>query len=509
MMTDSAQRATLVLFGGTGDLATSKLLPALFNLWKQGEIRDCLIVGVGRRCESTAAYRALLAEQVELASREPADWERFAGSVEFHQGEIQTGADFSALRSRLEELEGGRDLPGNRLFYYSVGPRWFVSITENLSRAGLLPRPAEGPSGHWTRIIVEKPFGHDLSSAVKLDDALHQYVDESQIYRIDHYLGKETVQNLIAFRFANGHIEPTWNHHYVDHVQITVAETVGIGHRAGYYEPAGALRDVMQNHMLQLLALTAMEPPNRLDPEALRDEKVKALDAIRLAGSARDVERDTIRGQYGAGTVDGKSVAGYRGEPGVADDSLTPTFVAARLYLDTWRWAGVPFLLRHGKRLRRRATEIAIQFKTPPLALFRTMEIPVRCANVLVLRIQPQEGICWRFGAKVPGRGMKLDDVEMDFSYEESFQARIPEAYERLVLDALLGDPTLFTRSDEVRSSWRWADSVIGAWEELDPPEFPNYPAGSWGPTEADRLFEGAPAAGQEFTCRMGWRQLA
>ncbi len=506
--TTGPENATIVLFGGTGDLARRKLFPALFDLWKQGDLPDCVVIGIGRRVDDTAAYRELIREGVDAAEAHPDDWKRFAEHIEFHHGDIMEAEDFEALRKRVEELEQQRQFSGNRLFYYAVGPELFAPITEQLAASGLLRRAAEERTGNagWSRIVVEKPFGHDLVSAEKLDATLHAHVDESQIYRIDHYLGKETVQNIIAFRFANGLIEPVWNHKYVDHVQITMAESVGVENRAAFYEKAGALRDVMQNHMLQLLAVTAMEPPNSLDPEAVRTEKLKTLHAIRLPANAEEVEACTVRGQYGSGSINGEKVPGYRQEADVAADSNTPTFVAARLYLDTWRWAGVPFLLRHGKRMAKRATEIAVQFRTPPLALFRGTDIPGRCTNLLMIRIQPDEGISLRFGAKRPGGGMHIANVQMDFGYEESFNARIPDAYERLLIDALTGDPTLFTRSDEVRAMWRWADAVQEGWEAIGPPRYPNYAAGSWGPPEADRLFSGEKAARLGF-CLIGWRQ--
>ena len=499
-----SERATIVLFGGTGDLAKRKLLPALFNLWKGGELADCLILGVGRRTADTAAYQTLLRENVNVAAEHPDEWQRFAKQIEFHHGEIATDADFVSLRARVEALEKARNLPGNRLFYYAVGPRWFAPITDQLTRCGLLKKAADTGTDGWGRIVVEKPFGHDLASADELDARLHADLDESQIYRIDHYLGKETVQNVIAFRFANGLFEPIWNQKYVDHVQITVAESVGVEQRAAYYERSGALRDMMQNHMLQLLAVTAMEPPNSLAPNAVRDEKVKTLEAMRLPASPEEVDAWTVRGQYGPGTMNGTAVPGYRAEPGVAPDSTTLTYVGARVYLDTWRWAGVPFLLRHGKRLPKRATEVAIKFKTPPLALFRGTDVPGVCTNLLIIRIQPDEGISLRFGAKQPGVGMKIDNVQMDFSYEEAFDERIPEGYERLLLDSLIGDPTLFTRADEVRAMWRWADTLLEGWDTIGAPTFPNYAAGSWGPADAARIFPAIETGG----CAIGWREL-
>lgn len=506
MNAEVVRQVTLVLFGGTGDLATRKLLPALFDLWRRERIADCLFLGVGRRAANLEEYQALLQAKVEVAAKHPDAWARFAQMIGYHRGELGSADDFAALRQTVTALEQERNLPGRRLFYYAVDPEWFAPITEGLAAAGLLERQNETTGDRWARILVEKPFGHDLASALELDRRLSAVVAEKQIFRIDHYLGKETVQNLIAFRFANGLFEPVWNQKYVETVQITVAESLGVGGRAAYYENAGALRDMVQNHMLQLLALTAMEPPISLEADTIRDEKVKVLRALRIPATAAEVEVCTVRGQYGPGTIGREPVPGYREEPGVAPGSQTPTYVAARLFVDTWRWANVPFFLRHGKRLAKRGTEIAIQFRTPPLALFRGTEVFGHVANLLVVRIQPNEGISMHFGAKRPGAGMRLANVRMDFDYEEGFGTSIPEAYERLLLDALLGDATLFTRSDEVQAMWRWADAVLTGWSRLPPARFPNYPAGSWGPAEAESLFP----HGDEIpvgSCPVGWRR--
>lgn len=506
MAAEVVKQATLVLFGGTGDLARRKLLPALFRLWRQRLLQDSIFVGVGRRSPDVHAYRALLREQVDVARQHPEQWADFEQMIHYHRGEINTREDFVSLRDQIVTLEQERQMSGRRLFYYSVGPDYFAPITEHLGAVGLIRRMTHRRDDPWYRIVVEKPFGYNLETARELDHRLHAVLDEHQIFRIDHYLGKETVQNVLAFRFANGLWEPTWNSKYIEHVQITVAESDGIGDRAGYYESAGAMRDMVQNHMMQLLALTAMEPPNSLDADSVRNEKLKVLQAIRLPQTPEEVAVSTVRGQYGPGTINGKPVHGYRDEPGVHPDSATPTYVASQIYLDTWRWANVPFLLRHGKRLPKKGTEIAIKYRTPPLALFRGTGVVGSCPNVLVLRIQPDEGVSLYFGAKRPGAGLSVSNVRMNFTYEQEFHAEIPEAYERLLLDAMLGDATLFIRGDEVRAMWRWADALIGGWDQLPPLAYPNYAAGTWGPPEAEALFphgDAIPAG----SCPVGWRR--
>jgi len=506
MNAEVVKKATFVMFGGTGDLALRKLLPALFHNWKHKLMQDCLIVAVGRRCKDMTEYLQFINERCEEAREERDQWGQFAKQIAYHRGEIKTTEDFRALRAKIEELEHERGVGVGRLFYYAVGPDFFIPVTEQLAEVGLLKRGDGRALTGWSRIVVEKPFGRDKASAQQLDSVLRKHLDESQIFRIDHYLGKETVQNVLALRFANGFFEPVWNYKYVASVQITVAESIGVEDRAEYYESAGALRDMMQNHMLSLLSLTAMEPPFSLDADAIRDEKLKVLRSIRQPHSPEDVDRNTVRGQYGPGKIDGKEVVGYRQEPKVNPNSITPTYVAARVFVDNWRWANVPFCLRHGKRMAKRGTEIAIQFTTPPLSLFRGTGIFEHVNNTLVLRIQPNEGITLHFGAKTPGVGMKLANVNMDFTYAEEFHQEIPEAYERLLLDAMLGDQTLFMRSDEVAAMWQWADAIQMGWDKLPPPTFPNYPAGSWGPPEAEFLLphEGEIAPG---LCPIGWRR--
>ena len=503
---EAVHRIAVVMFGGTGDLARRKLLPALFRLWQQKRLRESVIVAVGRRCDDRADYLKFLRDSVDVAAEQPDDWTRFEEVLQYHQGEIRTDDDFRSLSEAVGTLERDHGLSNNRLFYYAVGPRWFTEITAGLSRVGLLPHADGAEAGAWARIVVEKPFGTDLDSAIALDEALHQYVSESQVFRIDHYLGKETVQNIMALRFANGIFEPIWNRHHIEQVQITVAESVGVGDRADYYDTSGATRDVMQNHMLQLLAITAMEPPISLGADALRDEKVKVLRSVRLPQDLGQVQRSTVRAQYGPGRIDGHDVPGYRQEQGVAPGSTTETYVATRVFCDTWRWANVPFYLRHGKRMPKKGTEIAIQFRTPPLALFRDTDVCGQCENLLILRIQPDEGISLQFGAKVPGSGMSIGLVRMNFDYQTGFRQPIPEAYERLLLDAMLGDATLFTRSDEVRASWRWTDAILKKWAEIPRKVLNTYPAGSWGPPAAESLFPQGDevAAGQ---CPISWRR--
>ena len=484
-----AKQFTLVLFGATGDLAHRKLFPSLFRLWKSNLIEDFLILATGRSQADRAAFLDYLREYVEEASTEHEAWASFENSIEFFQLDAKNEQSFHEMASALESLEKDRNLTGNRLFYLSVSPGLFGSITENLASSGMLKRDSNHQDAPWSRLVVEKPFGHNLESAKKLDDHLSRFVEETQVYRIDHYLGKETVQNLVAFRFANGMIEPLWNSHHIASVQITVAETLGVGDRADYYESAGALRDMMQNHMMQLLALTAMEPPLSLSPKDIRNEKVRVLRSIKIPTSPKEVAQSTVQGQYGPGVVDGVKVPGYRDEEGVDPNSTTPTFISTRVELDNWRWTGVPFYLRHGKRLPSRVSEIRVRFRTPPMHLFHASECSPSCPNVLRIRIQPEEGIRLSVGAKRPGPGMNIDSVDLEFNYSDSFGVDLPESYERLLLDAIMGDPTLFIRQDEVEASWVWADAVLKGLEEQQVPNFPNYTAGSTGPEDAGSIF--------------------
>ena len=474
--------ATLVIFGVTGDLAKRKLLPAVFGLWQDGLLGSAFnIVGVGRQEMTDDQFKDFVLEALKTSKEtdtiQPGSLEKFRDLLYYEFGDFSTDEVYGLVRQELdraEEAHGGRK---NALFYLSTPPSLFEPISNGLGRQGLADE-SEG----WRRIIIEKPFGRDVQSARKLNDALHRVWDESQIYRIDHYLGKETVQNLMAIRFGNAIFEPLWNRSFVDHVQITAAEDLGLEGRAGYYEEAGVVRDMLQNHLMQLFTLTAMEPPSAFDADAIRDEKVKVLRSVRRV-TPQDVDSFAVRGQYGPGVVDGEPVPGYREEPGVQPDSSTPTYAALKLQVDNWRWEGVPFFLRTGKRLPKKVTEIAVVFKRPPLGMFPGgME-----RNVLAFRIQPDEGVSLKFSSKSPGQEMVLREVVMDFRYD-AFGAQLESPYSRLLLDAMLGDATLFPREDEVDLAWQVVSGLLEAWEGTPAPDFPNYPAGTWGPEAADRL---------------------
>ncbi|HLW46825.1 MAG TPA: glucose-6-phosphate dehydrogenase [bacterium] len=490
----------VVIFGATGDLTQTKLMPALYTLARLGMIPSNLaVVGVARRPKTDAVFRKEMAEAVAPDGAAPATgakagtralWDAFARGLYYVQGEFHDPEGYVRLHAALERADQERGTAGNRLYYLATAPEFYADIIQQLDRHGLVERGA--PRGGevrrpWTRVVVEKPFGRDLRSAQALNRALLRVFREGQIYRIDHYLGKETVQNILVFRFANGIFEPLWNQHYIDHVQITVAESGGVDGRAGYYETAGVVRDIVQNHMMQLLTLATMEAPVAVDADQVRDEKVKVLRAARRP-SPDGVEAEVVLGQYAAGVVGGQEVVGYRSEPRVAEGSRTPTFIAMRLFLDNWRWAGVPFYLRTGKRLPKRATEIAVQFKQAPLPLFREGS---REPNLLTLNIQPDEGISLRFIAKAPGTAMSLRPVNMGFQYGAAFGGEELTAYERLLLDCMIGDQTLFTRRDEVESAWELFEPLLTWWDKSEPPPpaLP-YEAGTWGPDAARILIE-------------------
>ena len=478
----------VVLFGATGDLAHRKVVPALFHLWVGNLLPERFaLVCFGRRPFSDQEIRTSLRTSLDKHARiTPVDeekWAAFAARITYHQGGFDEPAAYASLSTKLAAIDTESGTDGNRLYYLATPASSFPEIVRGLGAAGLDHEMADGG---WRRIVIEKPFGRDLETAVRLNREVGKVFRESQVYRIDHYLGKETVRNILIFRFGNLIFEPIWHRRYIDHVQITVAESIGVEGRGAFYEETGALRDILQNHLLQLLTLVAMEPPANLEADALRDEKLKVLRAIRPI-PVEKVDQSVVRGQYGPGWVGATETSAYRSEPAVDPASETETFVAARLEIDDWRWAGVPFYLRAGKRLPKRATEIAIQFKDVPQRLFPTVgEEPE--SNLLVIRIQPDEGILLKFAAKVPGLGIDVRPVNMDFAYGSAFTVESPDAYETLILDALLGDASLFTRADEVEAAWRIVDPIIDAWIAGPEPEMPNYTSGTWGPEAADEL---------------------
>jgi glucose-6-phosphate 1-dehydrogenase len=479
----------MVIFGGSGDLAHRKIVPALYNL----ELHRLLpqnfgVIGSSRTPFSDEEYRRDMRKAVEEFSRtqpiQPQVWESFASRLHYVAGSSTDPDTYARVGDLLERFDRDLGTDGNRLFYLSLIPKLFPDTVRGIGKSGIGGR---GWDRGWSRIVAEKPFGHDLASARELQTLLTEVFPEEDVFRIDHYLGKESVQNIIAFRFANGIYEPVWNHHYVDHLQVTVAESLGIEHRGNFYETAGAIRDIVQNHILQVLALVAMEPPGTFEPEDVRNEKAKVLKALRR-WEGEEVDKHVVRGQYGPGWVEGKPVPGYREEPDVAPDSTVETYVAAWFQIDNWRWAGTPIFLRTGKRLPKRATEVVVQFKAAPHLPFGQAAQDGLEPNALVLRIQPDEGITMKFGAKVPGPSLEVRSVNMDFSYGTSFADDLPDAYERLLLDVMVGDPTLFPRWDSVELAWHVIQPILDRWAVSDPPELPNYDAGEWGPKAADEL---------------------
>ncbi len=503
-----APPAQVVIFGASGDLTRRKLIPALSRLAADDRVgRSLSVIGVSRSRKNDEAFRAELREALpEDAGK---GFDELAPRIHYIPGDVGSCESLVSLGERLDALPGGRET--GRLFYLSLKPDLFGAAVGNLSRAGLLDMREDEPVA-WRRVVIEKPFGHDLQSARSLNASLHAALREDQIYRIDHYLGKETVQNLLGFRFHNAIFEPLWNRNHVELVQITVAESIGVEQgRGAYYDGTGALRDMLQNHMLQILALVAMEPPASLDPEAIRNQKVELLRGLHCPDHD-EVGTSSVRARYAAGRDPAdREVVGYLDEQGVDPDSQTETYVALRAEIDSWRWSGVPFLLRHGKRLPQRFTEVQVQFRTPPLQLFnrpdgmdaaefrRRLRDGSLCQirpNVLTLGIQPRETIRLSFGVKQPGSALVMSPATLDFDYREHFGAAPPDAYERLLQDALLGDPTLFLRADEIEASWRYADEVRAGWTGASAPPLLEYPAGSWGPDEANALFHG---------CEGGW----
>ncbi len=485
----TADPCVMVIFGASGDLTRRKLIPALYNLASQQLLApEFAVIGIGRTPMSDEDMRKRLSDnfkQFATGPVDPAVWESFIRRIYYISGDFDDPGLYENLNAKLAKVNQENNSHGNFFFYLATAPDFFGDIVERLAKLGLTTEE----NGQWRRVIVEKPFGHDLDSARALNQQLLKVVSERQIYRIDHYLGKETVQNILAFRFANGIFEPIWNRRYIDNVQISVGETVGVEKRGDYYDKAGALRDMVPNHIMQLITLSAMEPPISFEANAVRDEQAKILHAIQPFTS-EDVLSKTVRGQYGEGVVDGERVPAYRAEPGVPSDSRTETYVAMKLLIDNWRWAGVPFFLRTGKRLASRSTHVVIEFRRAPFVLFRETQVEDLMPNQLIMHIQPEEGISLRFAAKTPGPAMHLGEVDMDFNYADYFGKSSSTGYERLLHDCMIGDATLFQRADMVEAGWSIVNPVLDVWKALPPRNFPNYASGSWGPKEADELLE-------------------
>jgi glucose-6-phosphate 1-dehydrogenase len=479
----------MVIFGAAGDLTRRKLIPALYNLANEQLLsREFAVIGLARGPMSTEDFRNKVSQDIKQYATGPVDsdlWEWFVRRMYYIQGDFGDTQAYLRLRETLESVDKDHSTHGNYFFYLATAPDYFGPVIENLGKTGLLAEAND----HWRRVIVEKPFGRDLDSARALNKQIQKVLDEKQIYRIDHYLGKETVQNILAFRFANGIFEPIWNRRYIDHVQISVAETVGVESRGGYYDQAGALRDMVPNHIMQLISLTAMEPPISFQADAVRDEQAKILHAIQPLTSEEVLLR-SVRGQYREGIVGGQRIPAYRSEQDVPSDSRTETFVAMKLQIDNWRWADVPFYLRTGKAMPVRNTHIVIQFRQAPFVLFRDTPVENLTPNQLVLHIQPEEGISLRFAAKTPGAVMRLGTVDMNFEYADYFGVTPSTGYERLLHDCMIGDATLFQRADMVEAGWCVVNPVLDVWKALPPRNFPNYAAGTWGPKEADDLME-------------------
>lgn len=477
----------LVIFGAAGDLTKRKLMPALYNLSLHGLLpTNFAIIGVSRADKNDQSFRDEITEAMKQFATNQLDnqkWSWFQERIYYLRGNFEEADTYARLKERLTKIDQEHGANNNYLYYLATAEDYFEKIIENLSSSGL----SQEKEGVWRHVIIEKPFGNDLDSACALNRRILAVLKESQIYRIDHYLGKETVQNILVFRFGNGIFEPAWNSRYIDHIQITVAESVGIEGRGGFYEKAGALRDFVPNHLFQLLSLIAMEPPRCFEADAVRDKKSELLNSIHPFTEA-DVRRNAVRGQYGPGTINGKSVVGYRSENRVAADSNVETFVALKLKIDSWRWGSVPFYLRTGKYLPKRATEIAIQFKNPPLPLFRDEGTDILSPNFLAMHIQPNEGISLQFGAKIPGPTVRIGQVKMNFCYKDYFGASPSTGYETLIYDCMVGDPTLFQRADNVEAGWKVVKPIQDLWASEKPTDFPNYAAGSWGPTKADEL---------------------
>jgi glucose-6-phosphate 1-dehydrogenase len=479
----------MVIFGAGGDLTKRKLLPAICNLAQSGFLPEQFaIIAFSSGDRTTENFRKLLTDEIAEFAASPVDtkiWQRIRDRIYYVRGDAQDSAAYQRLKTQLAQVDKDQGTQGNRFFYLAVAPKYFSIIVRQLGAAGL----TQEDNGHWSRVIIEKPFGRDLASAQQLNRDLQKVLKEHQIYRIDHYLGKETVQNIMVFRFGNSIFEPIWNRRYIDHVQITAAETVGVEHRGSYYETSGALRDMVPNHLFQLLSLTAMEPPISFDADAVRGKQAEILHAVPPL-TQEEVRTEAVRGQYGEGICEGERVPAYRNEPDVAAMSITETFIALKLAIDNWRWADVPFYLRTGKRMAKHVTEIVIQFRRTPFMLFRNTGVKDLEANKLVLHIQPGEGISLRFGAKIPGPVMKIGPVNMDFDYARDFGSSHSTGYERLLHDCMLGDPTLFQHADMVETGWSVIQPVLDYWKSQPAGNFPNYASGSWGPAESTELLK-------------------
>lgn len=503
--TPAAPPCAMVIFGAAGDLTKRLVVPSLYNLAHSGQLsEEFQLVGVDLAASSADAWRQGLQDAMKeflvpggefhVDKIDQATWEWLARRMSYVQGDLNDPAMYRKVRDHLGGLDKTGGTAGNYLFYLAIADRFFATAVAGLGAADLVTER----DGQWRRVVIEKPFGHDLNSAKALNNEVRKVLQEHQIYRMDHFLGKETVQNIMALRFGNGMFEPLWGREHIDHVEITAAETVGVEHRGKFYEKTGALRDMVPNHMFQLLAMTAMEPPNSFDADAVRSKKTEVLEAIKPLDEAQAL-KDAVRGQYDEGTLLNQHVQAYRSEPDVARDSATETYVAWKLGIDNWRWAGVPFYLRTGKRLKRRTTEIAIRFRQAPFMLFRGTEVERLSPNWMVLRIQPDEGIALEFAAKRPGPSMSLGNVRMDFAYESYFNVSSSTGYETLLYDCMSGDPTLFQRADTVEAGWQAVQPIIDAWANNPPKDFPNYAAGSNGPAAADQLLVGVERA---------WRSL-
>jgi glucose-6-phosphate 1-dehydrogenase len=479
----------MVIFGAAGDLTARMLIPALYNLAQADLLSpDFAVLGVARAQLSNEQFRKNTFDDIQKYCGDCIDakiWEDFSKHFYYYAGDFKNDQLYPQIKEQLDQIDREHSTKQNFFYYLATAPSFFGPIVEKLAAGGLMNQD----NGHWRRVVIEKPFGHDLESAKALNQQILKVADEKQIYRIDHYLGKETVQNIMAFRFANGIFEPIWNRRYIDHVQISVAETVGVEGRGSYFDHAGSLRDMVPNHIMQLISLTSMEPPISFEANAVRDEQAKILHAIQPM-SDEEVLTRSVRGQYGEGTLGGERVPGYRTEADVPPDSRTETFVAMKLLIDNWRWAGVPFYLRTGKRMAARSTQIVIQFRKAPFVLFRDTTVQHMMPNQLVLHIQPEEGISLQFAAKVPGPVMRLGTVDMNFEYQEYFGKQPSTGYERLLHDCMIGDQTLFQRADMVEAGWSVVNPVLELWKALPPRNFPNYPSGTWGPKEADDLLE-------------------